>query len=116
MHPKHTLCEQALGKIQGFVDIPLVCTNNPGKNSSQTMWSLGVWGGVVHRIPARPAAGLAGKDLGRGLVAHGGPMVAGVGAGRHWRGVHEGQRLGGRRRRNAGEETARPGNKRPGKL
>jgi hypothetical protein len=87
----------------------MVCTNNPGKNSSQAMWSLGVWGDVVRRIPARPAAGLAGKDLGRGLGAHGGPMVAGVGAGRHRRGVHREQRLGDRRRRNAGEGTTWPG-------
>jgi hypothetical protein len=34
---KKPFCEQALGKIQGFADIPLVCTNNPGKNSSQAM-------------------------------------------------------------------------------
>jgi hypothetical protein len=38
----------------------------------------------------RPVAGLAGKDLGRGLGAQSGLMVAGVGAGRHQRGVHGG--------------------------
>jgi hypothetical protein len=36
-------------------------------------------------------------------------MVAGVGAGRHRRGVHREQRLGDRRRRNAGEGTTWPG-------
>jgi hypothetical protein len=39
-------------------------------------------GGTARRIPTRPAAGLAGEEVRRGLGAHGGLMVAGVGVGR----------------------------------
>jgi hypothetical protein len=34
---KKPCCELAFRKIQGFAYIPLVCTNNLGKNSSQAM-------------------------------------------------------------------------------
>jgi hypothetical protein len=54
------------------------------------MWSSGSAGGREHRIPARPAAGLAGEEVRRGLVAHCGLRMAGVGVGRRRRGVHSG--------------------------
>jgi hypothetical protein len=34
---KESFYKETPGKIQGFADIPQVCTNNPGKNSSQAM-------------------------------------------------------------------------------
>jgi hypothetical protein len=56
------------------------------------MWSLGAWGGAVRRIPARPAAGLAGEEVRRGLGAPRSSMVDEVGVGRRRRGVHGGAR------------------------
>jgi hypothetical protein len=47
-------------------------------------------GGAARRILARPPAGLAEEEVRRGLGAHGGLMVAGVGVGWHRRGVHGG--------------------------
>jgi hypothetical protein len=54
------------------------------------MWSSGSADGRDRPIPARPAAGLAGEDVRRGLGAHCGMRMAGVGVGWHRRGVHGG--------------------------
>jgi hypothetical protein len=44
-----------------------VCTTLPGKPWGFAMWSLGVEGGAAGQIPARPAAGVAGKVAREGL-------------------------------------------------
>jgi hypothetical protein len=79
-------------KFRTFTDLPSVCAQTPRKNQDLAMWSLGAWGGAVRRIPARPAAGLAGEEVRRGLGAPRSSMVAGVGVGRRRRGVHGGAR------------------------
>jgi hypothetical protein len=77
-------------KFRTFTDLPLVCTQTPGKKQDLAMWSLGAWGGAVRRIPARPAAGLAGEEVRLGLGAPRSSMAAGVGVGRRRQGVHGG--------------------------
>jgi hypothetical protein len=54
-----------------FADVPLVCTDNPGKNSSPAMWSSAKGGRAAGRIPARPAAGTVGERQGRILGPQG---------------------------------------------
>jgi hypothetical protein len=54
-----------------FADVPLVCTDNPGKNSSPAMWSSAKGGRAAGRIPARPAAGTVGERQGRVLGPQG---------------------------------------------
>jgi hypothetical protein len=53
---------------------------------------LGPRGGAAGRIPARPAAGIAGEEVRRALGAPRSSMVAGVGVWRRRRGVHNGAR------------------------
>jgi hypothetical protein len=59
-----TFCECPPGKFQKITDRPLVCTKLPGTIWGFAMWSKGARGGAAGRIPARPAAGVAGKVAG----------------------------------------------------
>jgi hypothetical protein len=58
---EETFCEWPPGKFQKITDRPLVCTKLLGTTRGFAMWSKGARGGAACRIPARPAAGLAGE-------------------------------------------------------
>jgi hypothetical protein len=96
-------------KFRTFTDLPSVCAQTPMKNQDLALWSLGAWGGAVRRIPARPAAGLAGEEVRRGLGAPRSLWWPGL----VWGGAGEGCTAVpgscGHRGRNAGEGTARSG-------
>jgi hypothetical protein len=68
-----SFCNPTLGKYWMFTVMPLVCTDDPGKNSRLAMWSSakGGGGGAAGRIPARPAAGMVGERQGRVLGPQG---------------------------------------------
>jgi hypothetical protein len=51
--------------------MPLVCTDDPGKNSNLAIWSSAQGGGAAGRILARPAAGTVGERQGRVLGPQG---------------------------------------------
>jgi hypothetical protein len=54
-----------------FTVMPLVCIDDPRKNSSLAMWSSTKGGGAAGRIPARPTAGTVGERQGRVLGPQG---------------------------------------------
>jgi hypothetical protein len=65
-----------------------VCAKSPGSFWDLELRSSGSADGGDRRIPVSPPAGLAGEEVRRGLGAHSGLMVAGVGVGQRRRGVH----------------------------
>jgi hypothetical protein len=56
-----SFCEWPLGTFQKITNRLLVCTKLPGTIWGFAMWSKGARGGATGRIPAMPAAGLAGE-------------------------------------------------------
>jgi hypothetical protein len=88
-------CNQTLGNFQKITGRPLVCTKLPGTTWGFAMWSKGARGGAACRLPARPAAGLAGEVAGMevgftlarlvtGVWAEMSPVSSRGGAGRRW--------------------------------
>jgi hypothetical protein len=90
-----------------FTDMPLVCTDDPEKNSNLAMWSSAQGGGAASRILARPAAGTVGERQGRVLGPQGFDLhahlrrkpcrragAAEAGGSRHW-GYDSGDERGG---------------------